>query len=53
MFKILLNFSIIKEFKVRYQKLYLLQILDLYNHEIISYELSERPVFNKVTNMFK
>ena len=43
----------ITEFKVGNQKLYLSPILDLYNQEIISYELSERPTFNQVTNMLK
>jgi len=43
----------ITEFKVGNQKLYLSPILDLYNQEIISYELSERPVFNQVENMLK
>ena len=28
-------------------------MMDLYNQEIISYELSERPVFNQVTQMLK
>lgn len=45
--------SDITEFKVGNQKLYLSPILDLYNQEIISYELSERPVFNQVKNMLK
>ena len=34
----------ITEFKVGNKKLYLSPILDLYNQEIIRYELSERPV---------
>lgn len=43
----------ITEFKVKDKKLYLSPILDLYNQEIISYELSERPVFNQVVLMLK
>lgn len=35
----------ITEFKVSGKKLYLSPIIDLYNGEIISYELSERPHF--------
>jgi putative transposase len=34
-------------------KLYLSPIIDLYNQEIISYELTERPVFNQVVMMLK
>ena len=43
----------ITEFKVKDKKLYLSPIMDLYNQEIISYELSERPVFNQVILMLK
>ncbi|WP_432636535.1 IS3 family transposase [Empedobacter falsenii] len=43
----------VTEFKVKDKKLYLSPIMDLYNQEIISYELSERPVFNQVTQMLK
>ncbi|MFV0147165.1 IS3 family transposase [Empedobacter falsenii] len=43
----------ITEFKVKDKKLYLSPIMDLYNQEIISYELSERPVFNQVIIMLK
>jgi len=43
----------ITEFKVKDKKLYLSPILDLYNHEIISYELSERPVFKQVITMLE
>lgn len=43
----------ITEFKVGNEKLYLSPIIDLFNQEIISYELSERPVFNQVTRMIK
>lgn len=41
----------ITEFKVAGKKLYLSPILDLYNREIISYELSESPNFNQVFRM--
>src|SRR5690554_4851022 len=43
----------VTEFKVKDKKLYLSPIMDLYNQEIISYELSERPDFNQVTVMLK
>jgi len=43
----------ITEFKVKDKKLYLSPIMDLYNQEIISYELSERPVFTQVISMLK
>lgn len=35
------------------KKLYLSPIIDLFNQEIISYELAERPVFNQVVVMLK
>ena len=41
----------ITEFNVSGQKLYLSPIIDLFNQEIISYELTERPVFNQVIMM--
>jgi len=43
----------ITEFNVSGNKLYLSPIIDLFNQEIISYELTERPVFNQVTQMLK
>jgi len=43
----------ITEFNVSCQKLYLSPIIDLFNQEIISYELTERPVFNQVVMMLK
>lgn len=43
----------ITEFNVSGKKLYLSPIIDLFNQEIISYELSERPVFNQVVTMLK
>jgi putative transposase len=41
----------ITEFNVSGRKLYLSPIIDLYNQEIISYEMTERPVFNQVVVM--
>lgn len=43
----------ITEFKVFGNKLYLSPIIDLFNGEIISYELSERPNFEQVVTMLK
>lgn len=43
----------ITEFNVSGNKLYLSPIIDLFNQEIISYELRERPVFNQVVMMLK
>ena len=41
----------ITEFNVLGKKLYLSPVIDLYNQEIISYELSERPDFKSEMNM--
>ena len=43
----------ITEFNISGNKLYLSPIIDLFNQEIVSYELTERPVFNQVTMMLK
>ena len=43
----------ITEFNVGGNKLYLSPIIDLFNQEIVSYELTERPVFNQVVMMLK
>ena len=43
----------ITEFNVAGNKLYLSPIIDLFNQEIISYELTERPIFNQVVMMLK
>ena len=43
----------ITEFKVAGKKLYLSPIMDLYNREIISYQLSESPNFKQVDTMLK
>lgn len=41
----------VTEFNVKGEKLYLSPIIDLYNQEIISYELSESPNFKSVMTM--
>lgn len=41
----------VTEFKVGNEKLYLSPVMDLYNREIIAYEMSRRPVFELVSNM--
>ena len=41
----------ITEFSLFGQKLYFSPILDLYNGEIVSYNISERPVFHQVADM--
>lgn len=43
----------VTEFNVSGNKLYLSPIIDLFNGEIISYDVSERPNFNQITNMLK
>ena len=43
----------VTEFNVSGNKLYLSPIIDLFNGEIISYELAERPAFAQVLNMLK
>lgn len=43
----------VTEFNVLGKKLYLSPVLDLYNQEIVSYELSERPDFKSVMNMLE
>ena len=43
----------ITEFKVGDDKLYLSPILDCYNNEIISYQLSRRPVYDLVKQMLE
>ena len=43
----------ITEFALFGRKLYLSPIIDLYNGEIISYKVSERPVLKQVTDMVK
>ena len=43
----------VTEFKVGGQKLYLSPVLDLYNGEIISYEIARRPLFDMVGKMLK
>ena len=41
----------ITEFSLFGQKLYLSPILDLYNGEIVSYNLNFRPIFSQITDM--
>ena len=43
----------VTEFKVGDRKLYLSPVLDLYNGEIISYEVARRPLFDMVGKMLK
>lgn len=43
----------VSEFKVKDQKLYLSPIIDLYNGEIVSYNLSQSPNFKQVTTMLQ
>ncbi|MNF52351.1 Integrase core domain protein [compost metagenome] len=43
----------VTEFNVSGQKLYLSPIMDLYNGEIISYEMARRPLFNMVRSMLE
>jgi len=43
----------VTEFKVGGQKLYLSPILDLYNGEIVSYDIARRPLFSMVGAMLK
>lgn len=43
----------VTEFNVAGNKLYLSPIIDLFNQEIISYELTERPAFNQIVMMLK
>ena len=43
----------VTEFNVRGNKLYLSPIMDLYNGEIVAYEMQKRPHFALVSNMLK
>jgi putative transposase len=43
----------VTEFKVSGQKLYLSPIMDLYNGEIVAYEMARRPLFNMVQSMLR
>lgn len=43
----------VTEFKVKNKKLYLSPIIEMFNGEIISYNLSESPNFKQVTDMLK
>jgi len=41
----------VTEFKVAQQKLYLSPVMDLYNGEIVAYEMASRPCYSLVGNM--
>lgn len=43
----------VTEFKIGDQKLYLSPIMDLYNGEIVAYEMAKRPLFNMVGSMLR
>ena len=43
----------ITEFKVKNDKLYLSPIVDLFNGEVISFNLSRHPVFHQVQDMLE
>lgn len=43
----------VTEFNVSGKKLYLSPVIDLYNQEIVSYDLSESPNFNSVMKMLR
>ena len=43
----------VTEFNVRGDKLYLSPVMDLYNGEIVAYEMRDRPDFQLVGNMLK
>ena len=43
----------VTEFKIKDRKLYLSPVMDLFNQEIISYQLSERPNFKQITSMLQ
>lgn len=43
----------VTEFAVAGKKLYFSPILDLYNGEVVSYNISQRPNFNQVTDMLQ
>lgn len=43
----------VTEFAVNGRKLYLSPLIDLFNNEVISYSISERPVMNMIDNMLE
>lgn len=43
----------VTEFNVGGQKLYLSPVLDLYNGEIVAYEMARRPLFDMVASMLR
>ena len=47
------KYADVTEFKVHNEKLYLSPIVDLFNGEVISFNLSRHPVFAQVTDMLE
>jgi transposase InsO family protein len=43
----------VTEFKIKGVKLYLSPIIDMYNNEVVSYAISERPVFRQIIEMLE
>src|SRR5690606_35604603 len=43
----------VTEFNVRGEKLYLSPVMDLYNGEIVSYSIQQRPQFSLISRMLK
>ena len=43
----------VTEFNIKGERVYLSPILDLYNQEIISYEIADRPMISSVTQMLQ
>ena len=43
----------ITEFKVNKEKIYLSPIIDLFNGEVISFNISRHPIFSQVTDMLE
>ena len=43
----------VTEFKVNNEKLYLSPIIDLFNGEVVSYNLSKHPIFHQVVDMLE
>lgn len=43
----------VTEFRIQDKKLYLSPIVDLFNGEVISYNLSKHPVINQITDMLE
>ncbi|QIB66876.1 transposase family protein [Kineobactrum salinum] len=43
----------VTEFRVADKKLYLSPVIDLFNREVVSFSLSERPLFGMVRSMLE